>query len=135
MTLNRIRHPTESRQTMQKHTVQIGTQHFDNSTGAPTGNDHRDVQFRAEEAASVDRKKDTCGTKKRLFKLHQDDVPATADADERYLVHLYHWDNWQGNPHHRQLEGPFEAEEISEEHPQLAKKGGVAVPLGLEDAV
>lgn len=121
---------------MEQQTVEIGEQHYDNSTGFPTGNTYRDVEFQGEElhARSASSQKNS-GTDKTLFKLHEEEIPEDATSEEQYLVHLCSWSKWQGVTTTKRLAGPMDAKALTDDHPQLAKGAKVNVPASLDEVI
>jgi hypothetical protein len=115
----------EASDAAETHTVQVGNEYFDDSTGAPTGDDLRTVEFtgikHAEEDAS--RQKDG-GTDLTLY-----------EVEDGYIVHTRSWSKWQGTTTTQKLKGPFDAKELSDRFPSLARKAGVEVPANLDEVL
>lgn len=119
---------------MDRFKVTIGEQHYDGSTGTPTKNTYRDVEFEGEKLA--ERKMNSVndsGNDKTLFKVAEDDLPQDCAPEECYLVHVYSWSRWQGVSSRRYLDGPMDPHTLTDEHPQLARKANVDETARLED--
>ena len=119
----------------ENHNLEVGTQHYDNSTGAPTKCTYRDVQFHARKLQELKTRSGTETTEKKLFELPKGEIPEGSGPDEKYIVHTCGYSRWQGTSTRKRIHGPVSAEDLTDKWPELAKEADISVPVSLDAVI